>query len=404
MNALKLSFDISKIPFYAVSYNGQRKSVEIDISHRGIHCAIGYDSHSEPLVLKGSAAVGDSVEVVLMSHRIELYINRILVDEEWPIGNCLFEIGGFDGNDTITAELYTPQTNEEDSVVAVFDNAEGWKPEENVFVGDCMPYVRDGEYHILYLKDRHHHYSKWGMGAHQWAHISTKDFVRWSVHPMAVEITDPSECSICTGSWIRHDGIEYLYYTVRRGGSLSAPVRRSISFDGYHFKKDFDFGFELPEKYNRAVARDPKIIKGGDGLFHLILTTALAKEGRGCLAHFVSRDLDNWQDAGKPIYVSSDSTEPECPDYIVYNGRYYLIFSLGGKARYMLSESPFDDWKTPKCPEIPCASVPKGAVWGDKIVFTGFKGIDGYAGTMTFRSAAADENGELVFLDSDSVV
>ena len=74
-----------------------------------------------------------------------------------------------------------------------------------------------------------------------------------------------------------------------------------------------------------------------------------------------------------------------------------LIFSLNAKARYMVSENPFDNWRTPENPEIPCASVPKGAVWKDKIVFAGYKGIDGYAGTMTFKTATADENGELIF-------
>lgn len=115
------------------------------------------------------------------------------------------------------------------------------------------------------------------------------------------------------------------------------------------------------------------------------------------MAHFVSDDLENWRDTDNPIYISADTTELECPDYIFYNNRYYLIFSLNGRARYMLSDHPFEGWKTPENPEIPCASVPKGAVWEDKIVFTGFDGIDGYAGTMTFKTATADANGELVF-------
>ena len=63
----------------------------------------------------------------------------------------------------------------------------------------------------------------------------------------------------------------------------------------------------------------------------------------------------------------------------------------------MISDSEFENFKSPKQPEIPCASVPKGAVWNEKIVFVGFNGIDGYAGTMTFKSATADIDGELVF-------
>ncbi len=398
MNDLKISFVITEIPFYAVSLSNQQKTVEIQVDTEKISCSVWYDFHHEPLVLKGSARVGDSIDIILMNHRIELYVNGTLVDEEWPNGNRLFVYGdGIKSDWQIKIEPYFPSKQEQPIVSSVFFNAEGWKPDENVFVGDCMPYVRGDEYHVLYLKDRHHHYSKWGMGAHQWSHISTRDFDKWSVHPMAVEITDSLEGSICTGSWIEYKGMEYLYYTVRRGGTLSAPICRSLSRDGYHFEKDENFGFVLPEKYDRACARDPKIINGKDGIFHLILTTSLIAENRGCLAHFVSCDLENWQEADEPIYISEDSTQPECPDYIVYKGRYYLIFSLNGKARYMFSEHPFHNWRMPKNPEIPCASVPKGAVWNDKIVFTGFKGIDGYAGTMTFKTANSDENGELIF-------
>lgn len=398
MSNLKLSFVITKIPFYAVSLKNQQKTFEIQADKKSVRCEFRYDFNSEPLVLNGLAQVGDNVTVILMNHRIELYVNQRLVDEEWPNGNRLLTCGDDIVSDLkIKIEPYSSSNQEQPSVLSVFFNAEGWHPEENVFVGDCMPYVNSEEYHVLYLKDRHHHYSKWGMGAHQWSHISTKDFAEWRVHPMAVEITDPTEGSICTGSWIKHNETQYLFYTVRHGGNIPASIRRSVSTDGYHFEKDASFGFVLPDRYKRAVARDPKVIKGEDGLFHMILTTSLVCENKGCLAHFVSDDLENWRDTDNPIYISEDTTEPECPDYIFYNNRYYLIFSLNGRARYMLSDHPFEGWKTPGNPVIPCASVPKGAVWEDKIVFTGFNGIDGYAGTMTFKTATADENGELVF-------
>ena len=186
-------------------------------------------------------------------------------------------------------------------------------------------------------------------------------------------------------------------YTVRTTDASPAPICRSISEDGYHFRKDPSFGFTLPERYTGESARDPKVILGEDGLYHMILTTTLKKERRGCLAHFVSRDLDAWEDVGEPIYVSADEAEPECPDYFKYNGRYYLIYSLHGVAHYLYSEKPFADWRAPRDPVIPCASVPKGGIWEGKIVFTGFNRIRGYAGTLTFRSATANEKGELVF-------
>lgn len=361
-------------------------------------CEVYYDFDPRPLTLRGTYALGEDLRLVLLPYRLELYVGETLCDEEWPKGSLLadaeaFRFAGF------AVEDYLPTEEESPAVLGAFSDAEGWKPEENVFVGDCMPYRRGGEYHVLYLKDRHHHESKWWLGAHQWEHISTTDLKNWRIHPTAIAIDDPEEGSICTGSHIAHGGREYLFYTVRKGGGVAAPISRSVSEDGYHFRKDKDFGFVLSDRYLAHVARDPKVIRDDEGLFHMFLTTALREEGKGCLAHFISRDLDTWQDTGTPIYVGEDGEQPECPDYIRYRGRYYLIFSLKGKAHYRYSDHPFHGWKTPADDRIPCASVPKGALWEDKILFAGYAAPPKcYAGTMTFRFATANEAGELIFL------
>ena len=333
-----------------------------------------------------------------MNHRIELYINGELKDEEWPAGKIFFEMGDmFVPEVKVAVSEYVEKNEEFPAVISSFENAEGWYPGNGVFVGDCMPYRRDDEYHVLYLKDRHHHKSKWGLGAHQWEHISTVDFKTWNIHTMAVPITDYTEGSICTGSWIKDGDKEYLYYTVRMGRGIPAPIRRSVSSDGYNFEKDKGFGFTVSDKYHGASARDPKVIKGEDGLFHMFLTTSLISENKGCLAHYVSKDMETWEDFGEPIYIAPNADQPECPDYFRYNGKYYLIFSLRGKAHYMVSDKPFENFVMPKDPIIPCESVPKGAEWDGKLVFTGFKRMNGYAGSMTFKAATATETGELVF-------
>ncbi len=84
-------------------------------------------------------------------------------------------------------------------------------------------------------------------------------------------------------------------------------------------------------------------------------------------------------------------------DYFRYRDRYYLFFSLHWKAHYLVSDKPFEGWRMPDRPTIPCGAVPKGAVWKDRIVFTGFRPLGPYAGEMTFSSAAAAEDGDLRF-------
>ena len=397
MKNLKINFNITAPTFYAVAVKGGRKTFEIQYFDGVLTVSTQYDYDRRPLNLTCEASGGEAT-VILTDHRIELYLNGKLQDEEWPAGNRLFDISdGFMTEENVSVTEYTEEPKELPSVIGELTNAEGWYPGNGVFVGDCMPYTRDGEYHVLYLKDRHHHGSKWGLGAHQWEHISTSDFKKWSIHPMAVPITDPTEGSICTGSWIRNGATEYLYYTVRRGRGIPAPICRSISDDGYHFKKDAGFGFTVSDRYHAASARDPKVIKGEDGLFHMLLTTSLLSAGKGCLAHYTSADMETWQEVGEPIYIAPDAAQPECPDYFQFCGRYYLIFSLHGKAHYMVSDHPFHGFREPQNSIIPCESVPKCALWGDRLIFTGFKRMGGYGGSLTFKAATADQNGEFIY-------
>ncbi|MBQ8344083.1 MAG: hypothetical protein IJY41_02735 [Clostridia bacterium] len=395
---LRLSFKIDKLPFYSVSQGNGRKAFEIQAFDGILTVSVQYDYNRSPLNLSCEMKENDEISVILLDHRIELYVNDELVDEEWPQGNRLFDLDNeFYPPFNVHVSPYNSENEILMSVISTFENAEGWRPGNGVFVGDCMPYTRDGEYHVLYLKDRHHHRSKWGLGAHQWEHISTKDFKTWSIHPMAVPITDKSEGSICTGSWIRKGEVEYLYYTIRRGGGLPALICRSISYDGYHFFKDKDFSFTVSERYDQPSARDPKVVLCEDGKYHMLLTTSLVSENKGCLAHYVSSDLESWTECAEPIYVVPNKDQPECPDYFKYNGKYYLIYSLRGRAHYMISDSPFDGFVMAREPIIPCAGVPKCAEWNGRLIFTGFKVISGYAGTMTFKAATASADGELIF-------
>lgn len=342
-----------------------------------------------PLVLEAPAKTGDTVRFVYQPWRMELWVNDSLLDEEWPYGEpCFDEPSGAEP---------VPEQPAQPSVLGSFVGAEGWRPGGGVFVGDCMPYVFADRFHVLWLKDRRHHGSKWHKGAHQWGHLSTADLVHWQIHPMAVEIDDPAEASICTGSWIYHNGLHQLYYTIRTTDGSPAPICRSISEDGWHFRKDKAFRFTLSETYTGVSARDPKVFLGADGQMHMFVTTRLTQSRRGCLAHLSSADGERWTEL-EPIYVSPepDQQEPECSDYFSIGDRYYLVFSELHAPQYRYSDQPFTGWKTPNDPIIPCHSVPKAGIWNDRLIFAGFVAPPrSWGGTMTFLEAAPDESGEL---------
>ena len=73
----------------------------------------------------------------------------------------------------------------------------------------------------------------------------------------------------------------------------------------------------------------------------------MLKEGnRGCLAHYISKDLKTWDEAD-PFLVEGNEV-PECPDYFQWNGRYYLLFSNGQVARYRISQATAGSLGTPE--------------------------------------------------------
>lgn len=350
----------------------------------------------KPLCLSTPADRGEKTLFRLRPARAELIVSGKLLDENWPWGTP--DISGAEIRGA--AELVpSPEEARPSSVTDTFCGAEGWRPTDfgAVFVGDCMPYADGGRYHVLWLWDRRHHRSKWGRGAHQWAHISTDDLEHWQVHPMAVPITEDWEGSICTGSHIRHGDTQYLFYTVRTMDGSPAPLRRSVSADGYHFEKDTGFSVTLSGRYHGASARDPKVVRDAEGLFHMFVTTSLMPEDRGCLAHLVSEDLDNWRET-EPVYVAPEGEDqPECSDYFIAGGWHYLILSHRGRGQYFYSREPFGPWLRTEDNSVPCRSVPKMAYFEDRIIFTGFTGLDGYAGTLTFTEAFPQADGTLKF-------
>ena len=65
-----------------------------------------------------------------------------------------------------------------------------WRPRGyNVYAGDCMLLWDGARLHLFYLFDRRHHTSKWNLGAHQYAHLSSTDLVNWDRHPLAIPLS-----------------------------------------------------------------------------------------------------------------------------------------------------------------------------------------------------------------------
>ncbi len=366
-----------------------------------LRAEIRFDARpDEPIVLIGQAQAGDAVQVVNTGCRIALYVNDALQDEDWPLGSAdLSRAMCQTGDAAVTLhddfsfdKAYRAAGREE-----IVRDLASWRPKgHNTSVGDCMPFAHDGVYRLFYLFDRRHHRSKWGLGAHQWAQITTTDFKTWRSCPLAIPIESQEEGSICTGSLAWHEGTCYAFYAVRMSDRSPARLTWATSSDGVRFNKSGRF-VTLSEPYEPVSARDPKVFADQNGLFHMLVTTSVA--GNGSLAHLVSTDLEQWRQLA-PFICLDTREQPECPDYFYYNGFTYLVYSLRGTAHYFVSRNPFGPWTAPSGNQVgpDGLRVPKAAILQDRLVFAGFVADgDGYGGRFALYETTGQRDGRLTF-------
>jgi len=325
-----------------------------------------------------SPKTSGDVRICWRGYSFRLYVDGQLIDEDWPLGEPAggeWTVKAADGAHDVS--ISARETFEEDPETLYTQPFQNFVlPGHNTGVGDCMPFARDGRYCLYYLFDRRGHASKKGLGAHQWAQISSDDLKTWTVHPMAVGVTEQWEGSICTGSLIQKDGKTYAFYAARMSDGSPARMTWAVSDDGVHFTKSGKY-FALTEPYEPVSARDPMVFLGADGQYHMLVTTNLVNAGRyaGCLAHLTSPDLTEWTQLD-PFIVPGYSDQPECSDYFEWNGWYYLVFSNFAIARYRMSRNPFGPWIRPENDLLDTleSQVPKTAAFGDRRFSTGFLG------------------------------
>ena len=402
---------------------------------------LGTDFRPAPLqvsfpIERLDATAWHDVVVRYSGPRLELFIDGVLVDEEWPAGQirpadlvpCLLgaeidaenavrsrgrllidhlalwrrtlsddEIVRLSGGRETVARNDRALLGPEDNVVREF-----WRPRGDVAVGDCMPFFDGQRWHLFYLQDRHAHHSKWGLGAHQWAHASSADLKHWEHHPMAVPISDAREGSICTGSVFLRDGEYRAYYAVRSVDGTPAPLSVAVSRDGVQFAKT-GWAQTLTPPYTGGSARDPHVFQNPrDQTFHMLVTTSQAdKTGadRGCLAHLISTDLRRWKQQ-TPFLVPGLDGEPECAEWFEWNGWYYLVFSNGGVARYRMAREPLGPWTTPAVAAFDgnqCAVMKSAPYRSGRRLGAAFlpRAGGGYAGNVLFRELVQQPDGTL---------
>jgi hypothetical protein len=347
---------------------------------------------------------------------LELFVDGVLVDEEWPHGALYqfrgpFLIGagyedgrlktGFKG-DIDHVALWNRALSDEEIVAIsggrnevarrdreilgpVQESVQYWKPRGQAFAGDCIPFYHDGTFHLFYLFDRRHHGSKWGLGAHQYAHVSSQDLIHWTHHPKTVPITEQWECSIgtCDVVFNPNDKKYYAFYTDcgSRAAFKDKPqqghwIFAAKSTDGIHFEKDLK---PLVPGHDCAVFRDP-----ATGLFHLV---------RGGGNRLVSSDLAHWKEIPGAFVDRGPGTTDECPNHFEWNGWFYFI--LGTNAVWK-SRSAIGPWEAIDPNIYDGLFVPKVAAFtGNRRLMAGFLTYPGWGGHIALRELVQKPDGSL---------
>lgn len=384
-------------------------------------------SHEQPLSLGvplGILKTDQKHDFLLryLGYRVDLFCDGVLLDQEWPMGNLQF------ASDSYTATFHEPFERPElrmgllsdDGVDALYGGKAavgeranrmlGPEPTEAQYMkprgwdtnaGDAMPFYHDGTFHLFYLIDRRHHHSKWGLGAHQWAHISSTDLIHWTSYPIALPITEQWEGSICTGSVFYDKGTYYAFYATRMP-DRKERLAMALSKDGVHYEKVLPTPFMVPKApFRQGPNRDPHVNRDGNG-FLMLVTAALEarKKGQdqGALEQLKSEDLQHWSALETPFLLPGYSPQPECSDLFEWRGRFYLLFGVAGITHYRIGSSLHGPWSKPDIDTLDAeeARVMKTAAFhNDRRILVGWVGYDNFGGNLIFRELVQNPDSTL---------
>ena len=231
--------------------------------------------------------------------KLQLWIDGVLVDEEFPVGTTrpataprFFGaaqsadgklLAGFHGlmdhaalwhralSETEIASLSGGKEHVRRRELAILGDEspsmQYFRPRgHNRKAGDCIPYwdAQSGTFRLFYLILRRNMHSKWdgGHGGLEIWQASTKDLKTWTHHPATIPITEQWEAWNGTGAVVFHNGQYNWFYPTPDYDSDHGGVQRAISKDGVTFDKTAPHPF--------LKGGDVEIFQTEDGLFHLI--------------------------------------------------------------------------------------------------------------------------------------
>ena len=198
---------------------------------------------------------------------------------------------------------------------------------KNAWVGDPMPFYKDGKFYVYYLHDTR----PAGDTFHPWYLATTTDLINYTDMGEVIACGEDKsqEDALGTGSVFEHNGTYYAYYTAHNGEKdPKEKIYLATSVDLTTWIKQPTFSLEAPANaYDRNEFRDPIIIEE-NGVFKMLISTRADYNGswRAVIAQYTSSDLLNWT-LDTPFYDDPTTFMLECADVFTMGGYQYLIYS-----------------------------------------------------------------------------
>ncbi|MEV0848162.1 family 43 glycosylhydrolase [Streptomyces sp. NPDC049954] len=294
-----------------------------------------------------------------------------------------------------------------------FQPDDGW-------VGDVIPFERDGALHLFYL----HEQREVPKPGTSWSLISTSDLLHVVDEGTALPHGGAGEADFnaYTGSVVRDDeGVQHLFYTGQNpairgadGKPVQVVMHATSTGSLTSWTKHPEHTFGAPEGYESADWRDPFVFfDESRGVWRMLIAArhrAGAERRRGVIAQCESSDLQSWKPV-EPFWDPRRYITHECPEVFRLGDWWYLVYSEFSESfttRYRMARSPDGPWSVPPRDTVDGRAfyAAKSAEFGSRRIFAGWiaskeggtdEGPWQWAGTMSLLEAVQNADGTLAF-------
>jgi beta-fructofuranosidase len=199
-----------------------------------------------------------------------------------------------------------------------------------------------GSYHAFY--QHYPHAPEWGPM--HWGHAISRDLVHWDHLPIALYPSPDGNLHCFSGSAVDNNGELTLIYTAHNHNhSPKESQWLAASTDGIHFAKyKHNPVIPAPPAGYGEDFRDPYVFRRGEDWY---LTAGCTREGRGGVLLYKSKDLRQWDLAGR--FCESDGSQGtmwECPSFFELDDVWVLLCSpmnmKGAKCIFISGKADFE--------------------------------------------------------------